>query len=82
MIPVFLTSSALEIFLVLVAGAIFLTMIIAAVAAPGLVRGGVVLRYPSDADGRAIAGEKIPTARGRSSDGARLGSFGRPVLLR
>ena len=33
MTPVFLISSALEIFLVLVAGAIFLTMIIAAVAA-------------------------------------------------
>jgi hypothetical protein len=31
--PVFLISSALEIFLVLLAGAIFLTMIIAAVAA-------------------------------------------------
>ena len=33
MTPVFLISSALEIFLVLVAGAIFLTMVIAAVAA-------------------------------------------------
>lgn len=33
MTPVFLISSALEIFLVLLAGAIFLTMIIAAVAA-------------------------------------------------
>jgi hypothetical protein len=31
--PVFLISSALEIFLVLFAGAVFLTMIIAAVAA-------------------------------------------------
>ena len=33
MTPVFLISSALEIFLVLFAGAVFLTMIIAAVAA-------------------------------------------------
>ena len=52
MTPVFLIASALEIFLV--RGRLFLTDGHRRPGGTGLVRGGVVLRYPSDTDRRTV----------------------------